>query len=441
MDLLNGNIRKIFLKYFAAAFGSTLIMSIYYLVDMIVIGHYEGPNGTAAVADYMPMWTFLFAVGLLFGIGGSVLMAQKRGEGDKETGDQYFTTALILALFAAIIIFVIYFLYSEPLLYLFGGRGKVLTLATRYSFWLSLASPLIILVQLFIPFIRNDGHPLYTTIAVLAGGGFNIFGDIYFVFGLDMGIAGSALATSLGQVISFSMLIGYLFSKKSTLRPDRRIFRHGFLKKTGNVISMGASNFAIDLAMAVLTVLFNNQTMIYSGAAALAVYGVISTLASMVQSFGYAVGESAQAVMSVNFGARKYERVTQTLKVAAWTAVIMGAAACLIGLLIPVPLTRLYMSVTPEVLEIAPGAIRTYFIAFLFLVFNVMATYYFQSISRPKISTAISLLRGIVISGVMVFLLPAVFGVNALWLAMPVTEMLVTIYILINIRRKPVSCE
>ncbi|MCD8356819.1 MAG: multidrug transporter MatE [Clostridia bacterium] len=435
MDLLRGNIRSLYFKYLAAAFGSTLIMSIYALVDTIVIGHYEGPNGTAAVATFMPMWTMLFAFGLLCGIGGSVIMAQRRGAGDKQTSDQYYTVGMLCAVIISAILFLLYNFCSETLLYLFGARDEVLNLAMKYAFWIALFSPTFVLGQTLIPFIRNDNHPAYTTVSVIAGGCFNIFGDIFFVYGCDMGIAGAGLATALGQAIAFIVLIAYLFSSKCTLH-FTRLRRIHLLSKAKKIIVMGGSNFIIDIAMGVLTVIFNNQVMLYFGTSALAVYGVVSTISATVQTFGYAVGESAQAIISVNYGAGKTNRVKATFRYAAMTAFVIGTLCCLLGEAFPILLTKIYMTPTPEVLEIAPAILRKYCIAFLFLVFNVYSTYYFQSVNRPAVSLIISLLRGIVISAALIYILPLVFGANAMWYAIPLTELMVLGYVSRNLRKK-----
>lgn len=433
MDLLNGKIKKIYFKYLAAAFGSTLIMSIYSLVDTIAIGHYEGPNGTAAVATFFPMWSILFAFGLLFGIGGSVFMAQKRGAGKKEIGDEYFTVALLDTIIISAAIFIAYVLFSEPLLRFCGADGEVLTLAMKYAKWISLFSPLFVIGQVLVPFIRNDESPVHTTIAVIAGGIFNIFGDIFFVYVCNMGISGAGLATALGQVISFIILIIYFFTSKNTIRLVKDVKRLKTASKTKDIIVMGLSNFVVDIAMGILSVMFNNQIMKYLGASALAVYGVVSNVSTMVQTFAYSIGESSQAIISVNFGAQKMSRVKETFKYAAASACILGIICFILGESIPTLLVRAFMKTTPVVLSIAPQILRLYFISFIFLVFNVFSTYYFQSIAKPNVSTAVSLMRGVIVSGICIYVLPLIFNVNSIWLAMPLTELLVCVFIVINI--------
>lgn len=432
MDILKANTKKLFFHYLISALGSSIIMAIYSTVDTVVIGHYEGPNGTAAIAAFMPMWTIMFAFGLLFGIGGSVLMAHQRGAGNKNKSNKFYSSAIIGGILISLIIFIIYNLFSRQLIYMFGGRNEVLDLAVKYSYWISIFSPLFVIGQLLIPFIRNDGHPGYTTIAVLIGGVFNIFGDLFFVFICNMGIIGAGLATALGQVISFLFLFAYLFSKNNTLKFINLKFKE-IINCFYKIIVMGASNFVIDIAMGILAIMFNNQIVKYLGSNALAVYGVVTSVATIIQTFGYAIGESAQAIMSVNYGAKKFERVQQVFKYGSITALLVGVLGFLSFELIPNTLVKIFMNATNDVLYIAPYIMKKYGFAFILLVFNVFCTYYFQSIGKPRISMLISLLRGIIINGVLIYLLPIIIGANAIWLSIPISETIVAIVIMLNI--------
>mgnify|MGYP001264867784 CR=1 FL=1 len=410
-------------------------MSIYTLVDTIVIGRYEGPEGTAAVVTFSPMWSMLFAFGLLLGIGGSVLMAQKRGENKKEDGDRYYTAAMLASVIVSAMLFFVFFFFSKQLLTAFGARGHVLDLALKYAFWITLAAPFFLIGQVLLSFVRNDNRPFYTMAAAVAGGGFNIFGDIFFVFNCNMGISGAGLATAIGSVITFLVLVLHLFSKKNTLRFQKiRAIRWGHTLRS--IIIMGSSNFIIDLAMGFMAVLYNNQILIYAGTAALAVYGVINTISVLIQTFGYAVGEASQAIMSVNYGAGQFGRISQTFRYASVTSLLLGIICALPGECFPGLLTELFMKTTPDVTLIAPAILRKYMISYVLLIFNVNATYYFQSVKRPGVSMSISLMRGILLGAVFVFLLPAVFGGPSIWYTAPLTELFVFFYILWNLRKK-----
>lgn len=181
--------------------------------------------------------------------------------------------------------------------------------------------------------------------------------------------------------------------------------------------------------------MFNNQIMKYSGSPALAVYGVIINVNTLVQACAYGVGQAAQPIISMNYGAEKGERIRKTLRLSLITVAVLSIVWTTLTMALPEPLIRLFMSPTPEVLAIAPDIMRKYFISFLLLTYNIYSTYYFQAIMRPKASLAVSVLRGMVVSGLLIYTLPALFGAEALWFAMPITEMVTAVIVAVLMRR------
>lgn len=417
--LLTSNIRSVYFKYLATCFGSALIICIYSLVDMIAVGQYEGPDGTAALTTVLPLWSTIFSLGSLFGIGGSVLMSAARGAGDKARGDQFFTVSSIGVCVITLLAWIVTFFFDRQLLMLFGAKGKFLELGLDYVFWIKLVLPLFILTPFLSAFVRNDHAPGLATIAVLAGGGFNVFGDIFFVFTCDMGASGAGLATALGQCIASCILFTHFFTKKCQLR---LVKPKQFFRRTKTILATGFSTFIVDVANGVLVTLFNNQIMVYADAAALAVYGVASNVSALVQACGSGVGQAAQPILSENYGAGYHKRVNQTLRFGILTVAVLGVIFTTATMLFPTPLVNLFMDATPEVLAIAPGILRIYFISFALITFNIFASYYFQAIMSAGISLAVSIFRGVALSGVLIFILPLCFGVDALWWVMPIAE-------------------
>ena len=168
MDFLNGRIKTIYFKYLSAAFGSALITSIYSIVDMAMVGQYHGPEGSAALAVVAPVWNIIYSLGLLMGIGGSVLFSTVRGRADGSIGEsnEYFTASVIGSVILAGAIWLIIIFFDRNLMVIFGAQGNTLTLAREY---------------VLPAYLRNDKNPALATGAVLAGGIFNIFGD-YFLY-------------------------------------------------------------------------------------------------------------------------------------------------------------------------------------------------------------------------------------------------------------------
>ncbi|MFN6432319.1 MATE family efflux transporter [Eubacterium callanderi] len=432
MDLLKGNLKKIYFKYLFASFGSALIVSVYSLVDCVMVGQYEGPDGVAALATVAPVWNIIYSLGLLFGIGGSVLMSAAKGAGDESRGNSFYTMAFIGAAVVAVLSWLGIIFFQDALLRLFGADDLLLGLAGKYLFWIKFVAPLFVFGQFFAAFIRNDNAPATATVAVMAGGVFNIIGDYIFVFVCDMGISGAGLATALGQVLSICILCSHILSKKCRLRFERPV---GFGHMTRQIVLTGFSTFFIDIAMGILSMMFNNQIMKYSGSPALAVYGVIINVNTLVQACAYGVGQAAQPIISMNYGAGKGERIRKTLRLSLITVVVLSIVWTTLTMALPEPLIRLFMSPTPEVLAIAPDIMRKYFISFLLLTYNIYSTYYFQAIMRPKASLAVSVLRGLVVSGLLIYTLPALLGAEALWFAMPITEMVTAVIVAVLMRR------
>lgn len=432
MDLLKGNLKKIYFKYLFASFGSALIVSVYSLVDCVMVGQYEGPDGVAALATVAPVWNIIYSLGLLFGIGGSVLMSAAKGAGDESRGNSFYTMAFIGAAVVAVLSWLGIIFFQDALLRLFGADDLLLGLAGKYLFWIKFVAPLFVFGQFFAAFIRNDNAPATATVAVMAGGVFNIIGDYIFVFVCDMGISGAGLATALGQVLSICILCSHILSKKCRLRFERPV---GFGHMIRQIVLTGFSTFFIDIAMGILSMMFNNQIMKYSGSPALAVYGVIINVNTLVQACAYGVGQAAQPIISMKYGAGKGERIRKTLRLSLITVVVLSIVWTTLTMALPEPLIRLFMSPTPEVLAIAPDIMRKYFISFLLLTYNIYSTYYFQAIMRPKASLAVSVLRGMVVSGLLIYTLPALLGAEALWFAMPITEMVTAVIVAVLMRR------
>ena len=426
MDFLNGKIKPIYFKYLSAAFGSAMITSVYSIVDMAMVGQYQGPEGTAALAVVAPVWNIIYSLGLLMGIGGSVIFSTKRGLAKADGSEnQYFTAAVIGAVVLSVLAWIGILGLERPILTFFGADESLLVLAQRYMRPIKYVFPLFLFNQMLAAFLRNDGNPGLATLGVLSGGVFNIFGDYFFVFVCDMGIYGAGLATAGGAAVSFLVMLTHFFSRRNTLR---FVKTEGLCGKLKEISVTGFSTFFIDVAMGILTVLFNRQIMQYLGANALAVYGPIIQVSTFVQCCAYSVGQAAQPIISTNFGAGRGERIRETLRLALWTTAFFGVFWTALSMACPNLYIRIFMTPTAEILAMAPAIIRTYALSFLLLPFNIFSTYYFQAIMKPKAAFVVSVGRGLVISGILIMVLPAFISADSLWFAMPMTELVVMLY-------------
>lgn len=434
MDFLTGKIRTIYFRYLAAAFGSALITSIYAIVDTAMVGQYQGPDGTAALAIVAPIWNIIYSLGLFMGIGGAVLLSTAKGKAGNNTKrmNEYFTVSVIGASILAVIVWIAIIFFDKDILVLFGASDPLIPLARKYVFPIKFVVPLFVFNQMLAAFLRNDDDPTRATVGVLAGGIFNIFGDYIFVFVLNMGIFGAGLATAIGAGISFLTMLSHFVTKRNTLTLERP---SNLLQQLWKVCVTGIPTCIIDVATAVICILFNRQIMKYLGTNALSIYGIIINISSFVQCCAYSVGQASQPIISVNLGARKDRRIKETLKYALATVAFFSIFWTILSMAFPNMYVKIFMTPTKEILNIAPMIIRVYGISFLLLPLNIFSTYYFQSLMKARTAFLVSIARGVVISGVLLYLLPAFCGAGALWMTMPITEFAVGIYAAVMIKK------
>ena len=422
MDMIKTPMGKLFRHYLTASLGSAVIMTIYAFVDAVAVGQAEGPAGAAVMAVISPLFGIYVFLSLVFGIGGSVLMSAARGEGQREEGDRWYSASMLLMGAVTLVFWALLAAFHKPVMRFFGATDELYPLLMRYAWWLIAFAPMVVGAVFLACFVRNDGAPRLAMTAVLVGGAFNIFGDWFLVFPLGMGITGAGLATIGSNAIQTVILCAYIFGKRSGLR---LVKPGGLWDRMKAIVSIGFGAGMLDLANVFLFALLNNQIIRYGGVNYLAVFGAIGTAATLFQSLFAGVGQALQPIASTNHGASEFGRVRSVLSRALAAALGMSAVFFLLCQCFPRPIVRLFMDATPEVVGIAGEVIRPYGFTFLFMSVNIVITYYLQSTLHGRWSTAVSLLRGLFLSGAFILVFPLVFGLNGVWWAVPAAEALV----------------
>ena len=433
MDFLTADIRKLYRKYLLLSLGSAMVTSIYSFVDTIAVGQAVGPMGTAAIAVLNPFFSVMVFLGVLCGIGGAVLMANAKGEGFEERGNAYFTAALVLIACIIAVGWVVFLFFHEQVFTFFGATAENMPYVLDYGKWLVWCFPAYVLPIFLGAYLRNDGAPGLATRGVITGGLWNCFGDWLLCFPLDMGMAGAAIATVSGASLQ-AVIMATHFLRKGRCHL-RLVWPQHLFRDIQRIITVGFGAGVLDLGNVLIAIIINNQIMRYGNVEALSVYGVVGTTSLLFQALFCGVGQAAQPLVSTNYGARKLGRVQTVLSMGLVSVVVMGVCFMLVGELFPEAITKFFIAATPEVLAVAPMVFRCYFIFFLFLGITVFATYYLQSIMRERKAMTISVLRSLVLSSVMLFLLPLFLGLAGVFLAMPVSEALVAALALVFIQR------
>ena len=422
------SIVKTFIKYLFACIGSSLIVSVYSIVDCIMVGQYEGEIGTAALAIVLPVWTVILSTGLLFGVGGSILISNNRGKGDEKTANEFFTSTVIFAGIVTLIIWLAFLFFDAQILSVFGANEIILPKARGYMLYLKFAIPLFTFGQILAAFLRNDNAPVKAMIAIMTGGVINIVGDYLFVFVADMGIEGASLATALGQVFAFCIMLSHFFTKKCRLKFT---VPHNAFRKLRDILAMGLPSFILDVSVGIISIVINNRVQVLFDAQLttpiLAICGVISNIVVLAQSVSYGIGHAAQPLLSFSHGKEDYSTISKLFKCGIIAALIWAAVAAFITIAFPVPIVMAFMKTTPEVVRLTPFIFRIYCSALAILPLTIFIAEYLQALTKYRVSILISVLRGDVLPLIFIFTLPLMFGSDALWFSVPLAEVIMLI--------------
>ena len=401
--------------------GGALATSVYSFVDTIAVGQSCGPLGAAAIAVINPLFALACFVGLLVGIGSSVLMSKAKGAGEREKSDRIFTSSLILLALLGILAWAFTCIFLRPILAFCGADDEIMPYAVDYMIPIAIGLPLFMINTFLAPVIRYDERPGLVLKAVLTGGCLNIFGDWFFVFPLGMGMFGAGLATSLGALTQTMLLLSHFYRRKSSLR----IVNPGnIVKGARKIIVSGFGASILDVAIGALTIMINRQTMRYGGKDELAVLGVIMTISFLLQHLYAGIGQAVQPIASTAYGASRKDRVWQAFSYLFSSSVAAGLLSLAVCTAFPIPILRLFIDATDSVLAIGPHIIIIYSLSFLPMAVNINLVFFLQSVLAPVPALVFSLSRGVVISLILLYILPVFMGMDGILWAMVAAEVI-----------------
>lgn len=424
-NLLTESVSKIFFRYLIPAILANMVTSIYILADTIIIGKGIDTLAMAALNIILPLFNIFFGVGLLFGVGGSVLMSIARGRGDEQLGKCYFTLSVILNAITCLILTILLWIFMEPVVLFLGATEATLPYIRDYAPYVILGLSAFAFSSLLQTFVRNDGAPKLAMIAVISGGVLNVILDLIFVFPLQMKMTGAAIASVIGSLCTICILLLHFLSKTNGLNFSLKGFS---LSCIGRIFQNGFTSFLVDITSGIVMFVFNIKILEYAGDNGVSMYGVICNTAIIVVCLCNGINQAAQPILSTNYGAGFTKRIGQIRSLGIKTALIICALPTILGLIMPNMFTYIFLNPNEEILAMSPTAIRIYFIGFLAMGINMFVVGYFQSTAKPKLSLLVCLARGCVLSIIFVTILAPTFGINGIWASVPLAEF-VTLFI------------
>ncbi len=419
MDLLKDSPRKLFFKYLIPSVSATMVTSIYLLADSIMVGKGIGELAIAALNLVLPLFNVLFGTGALFGVGGGVLFSVAMGNNDHARAKRYFTLAFLLNAGFAVIYFIIVNTFLMQILDLFGATDLTRQYAYDYIKWIALGAPVFCFSFFLQSFVRNDKNPRLAMIAVITGGVSNIILDYIFIYPMQMGMTGAAIATVLGSSITCLIAASHFFSKHCHLQLTREKLRPRFVKE---IFQYGVSSFFMEISSGVVIFVFNQQLLLYAGELGVTVYSILSNSSYIVLACSNGIAQAAQPLISTNFGAKLADRIQEIKGIGLRTALLEGGFFASLGLLFPLFVVYVFINPTDAILDMAPTAVRIYFLSFIGASLNIFFTTYFQATLRPSLALTVCTLRGLVLCVAFAYILPIFLDVIGIWLAILLAE-------------------
>ncbi|MBQ7784809.1 MAG: MATE family efflux transporter [Clostridia bacterium] len=402
-----------------------LVQLLYNIVDRIYIGHLPGVGSAAltGIGLTFPIVTLITAFTNLFAMGGTPLFSISRGAKDEEQARRIMGSVFSLLCMTSLILMGLCLLFRREIMFLFGASETSYAYADAYLSIYLLGTPFAMLATGMNGFINAQGFPRIGMLTTLIGAVLNLILDPLFIFGLDMGVAGAALATILSQAVSCLWVLRFLSGRNALLRLEKRCVRivPAIAKR---IVSLGMAGFFMQGTNCLVQVVCNATLQTFGGDLYVGVMTVLNSVRSVLELPVYGLTSGAQPVMGFNYGAKLYGRVKQAIRFTAFCGTAYNVLAWICVLLFPGFIMRVFTT-DPELIAAGPQALHVYFFGFFFMSFQFAGQTVFQALGFARYAIFFSLLRKAVIVVPLSLLLPRMgLGVMGVFLAEPISNAL-----------------
>lgn len=430
------NITKLLIKFSLPAIIGMLVNALYNVVDRIYIGNIKdiGHLGIAGVGLTFPIVVLNFSFALLIGIGAAACISLRLGQKKKEEAEKFLGVAVFLAIVISIIFVIIIYAYIDKIIILIGGSLETFQYAKVYLWYLTLGAPAVIIGNTLNAAIRSDGSPKMSMATLLIGAIINIALDPIFIFYLNLGVKGAAIATIISQYASAIWTIYYFSSSLGKMKIYKKYIKYNF-EKIKEICMLGSSAFAIQVGFSLVTYSLNRVLKEYGGDISIGAMAIIQSIMTFMTMPVFGINQGILPILGYNYGAKKYARVKETM----FKAIFFATVICTIGFLtsryLGLYLVRIFTD-NKELENLAIYGLKIYTIAFPIVGFQIISSIYFQAIGKPKMSLVISSSRQILFMIPSLFILARLFGLMGVWYATSVADTLSTLVTFILIRKE-----
>ncbi|MCI6675983.1 MAG: MATE family efflux transporter [Clostridiales bacterium] len=415
-----GNVFQTFVRYVARNIMGMIGLSCYILADTYFIAKGLGANGLTALNLAIPVYSFIYGIGMMIGMGGATRYSIEKEIASKEMRDIGFSHAVWMVAVISLIFMMMGIFMSQIMAHLLGADETTMADTTSYLRVILLFSPMFLMNQVILCFVRNDQNPGLSMTAMLMGSFANIILDYILIFPFNLGMFGAALATGCAPVISMIVLSIHFIKKKNGFAL-RKIKWQG--KRIIDIIMLGMTSFIGEVSSGIVIIIFNLIILNLTGNIGVAAYGIVANLSLVATAIYNGLAQGVQPIISEAYGIGDKATVSLIYRYAVVTGVLLSIVIYIFISVFCDPIVALFNGENNEMLtQIAAVGLKQYFTAFFFVGFNIVTIIYLNSIDCPKQAFVISIMRGFVAIIIIAIVMAYLFGMTGVWFSFLVCE-------------------
>lgn len=427
---------KAFVSYLVPSILGMLVIAFNFIIDGIMVGHKLGSTALAGIGIASPVYTLFVAMSLWIGMGGATLYSNYMGQRDMTTAKQIFTKSITIILLITMAIGYTAFTLKDQLVYALGANAETFPYAADYINIMLLFGFVFTIENALTIFVRNDGDPNTSMYAQITFAVANIVLNYITLYVLEWGVQGVAIGTIISASLALLVLLSHFFKKSNNLVFTR--FKWN-TKLFGTIVLIGFPSFLAELGMSVFSISHNISLDRIAGTDGVASFTVLNYIHGVVLLAFLGLASAAQPLVSYYHGAKQMVREKQTIRIASRTALACGVILLLVVQWGAPYFVQIFGKFSESVKSNAVYGLRIFTFAYLFMGINFVMSTYFQSIGNAKMAIWITAAREMIIMIALIAILPSLWGVTGVWLAVPLSEMLVLVTIAVYYRKRTVS--
>lgn len=424
-------IKKAYLKLAMPVVLSGVLTLVYNMVDMFFVAKTGDTNIVAGVTLCGPIFTLLIAMGDIFGLGGASVISRLLGMKKTEDGKRLSVFCLDGCFIFGIVVAIVLLIFQNPILHLLGANEGTMAHASSYYFWIALGSPFVILALAPTNLLRTEGHANAAMIGSVTGSIVNMILDPVFIFGLNMGAGGAAIATVLGNVVADIFYVWFIFHKSQILSMRLKDF-HISLEEIKQIFSIGIPSSITNIMQSIGVMLLNNFLLPY-GNDTIAAYGIVSKVTMIVVMIMVGLAFGGQPLYGYLYGAKLKERMKGCLKYAYQLILVVSIVLSVVLACIAPFMISIFMN-DSEMISLGAPMLRAVLLGMPFIGVTMVTTCVFQSCGKPLQALALSAGRQGVFYAIIIFIMSALFGYQGVIHAQPASDIFTAVLALILLK-------